>query len=179
MPTGDPDWGAVQGAADAAAVYCILAWQALSYPGGVYIVAFAVPAAFIPWLLVALDRDGEPPGWGEALMMCLGLSGGVCDIVRSNTATAVFVGASVMVRWAPCQRVRKIGLVASMILGMALVLVSLSVVYAVRDTFLASARPGYSYGGTAMSSGHESTNVSGTPTTHTCRRIRTPCLSPR
>lgn len=118
-------------------VYGALGWLALATVTDIYTVQLIVPAAFIPWLIVAIPRDREPAWWSEILMLSLGSLGAVVHLVRSNASTAVFIGAVVLVLFARTKAIRKARLVAAMVLGIALVLVAMSGVYASRDAFLA------------------------------------------
>ena len=77
------------------------------------------------------------------MLLGLGLIGSVCDLIRGNAATAAFIGAAVLVLWSQAKFARKVRLLGALLLGILLVTLSMSIVYAARDDFLAKTSPSF------------------------------------
>lgn len=128
----------------AGAVYAALGSQALSPNMGTYAVQFAIAAAFIPWLILALVKLDEAPRWSAMVLFLLGFVGAVANFMRNDAATATFIGAALLVMWANADRVRRLRLAGAMLLGGILVFAAISGVYAQRDAFFSASDDAYS-----------------------------------
>lgn len=130
----------------ASRIYALIAYVALggyaALIGDVYSVQFALPAAFMPWVIMALPARAEPPRWAGPFLLGLGVVGAGSHLIRGHSATAVFIGAVMLVLWTRTSVARKLRLVGVMAIGAALVLAAMSGLYASAEDFVAESGSG-------------------------------------
>lgn len=138
---------------NAARVYAtavILALTAVAYRiGDVYILTFAMPAAFVPWILHLL-RGRAITKSSLALMVLLGASAAFSHLVRSHSGTAVVIFALTLTFF--CDHAsfrRRLAVVALLVAGALLVAVPFSMIVQDRDAFLLEQDSHYSTDRTA------------------------------